>query len=86
MPNENIPTPPIYQNPFMAPNDFSEVHSNIYQTDTAATPGPGHKKQHFTQDALILPPVGQVCKPEAGSTILKGYYGKPYNHSNEWKN
>jgi hypothetical protein len=23
-----IPTPPIFQNPFMAPNNFSEIHLN----------------------------------------------------------
>ena len=23
-----IPTPPVYQNPYMAPNNFSEIHFN----------------------------------------------------------
>ena len=35
-----IPTPPIYQNPYMAPNNFSEIHLNAYQTDTTSADGP----------------------------------------------
>jgi hypothetical protein len=35
-----IPTPSIYQNPFMAPNNFSEIHFNSYQTDTTSANGP----------------------------------------------
>ncbi|MDP1879321.1 MAG: hypothetical protein Q8K60_00100 [Parachlamydiaceae bacterium] len=51
-----IPTPSIYQNPFMAPNDFSEVHANSYQTDTVSIRGPGKFSNRHTQDALIQPP------------------------------
>jgi hypothetical protein len=36
----DIPTPPIYQNPHMAPNNFSEIHFNAYQTDTTSADGP----------------------------------------------
>src|SRR5262249_49246822 len=35
-----IPTPLIFQNPFMAANNFSEIHLNAYQTDTTSTSGP----------------------------------------------
>jgi hypothetical protein len=35
-----INTPPIYQNPFMAPNDFSGIHLNAYMTDTGSGKGP----------------------------------------------
>jgi hypothetical protein len=35
-----IPTPPIYQNPYMAANNFSEIHLNAYQTDTTSANGP----------------------------------------------
>src|SRR5438128_998008 len=31
-----VPPPPIYQNPFMAPNNFSEIHLNSFQTDTTS--------------------------------------------------
>jgi hypothetical protein len=40
----------------MAPNDFNEVHCDVYQTDTTSTPGPGHKDRCFTRDFLINPP------------------------------
>lgn len=39
MPNP-IDTPPIYQNPFMAPNGFSGIHLNAYMTDTGDVKGP----------------------------------------------
>ena len=34
-----IPTPPIFQNPFMGANNFSEIHFNSYQTDTPLRKG-----------------------------------------------
>jgi hypothetical protein len=34
-----IPTPPIFQNPFMGANNFSEIHLNSFQTDTTSTKG-----------------------------------------------
>lgn len=55
-----IPTPPIYQNPFMAPNDFNEVHCDVYQTDTTSTPGPGCKERCFTKDVLFPPSIGSA--------------------------
>jgi hypothetical protein len=48
-----IPTPPIFQNPFMAPNNFSEIHLNSYQTDTFSVRGPGSTRSRFTQQALL---------------------------------
>lgn len=58
-----IPTPAIYQNPFMAPNNFSEVHCDSYQTDTTSIRGPGNSASKNTQDALIQSPV-------VGSSVL----------------
>jgi hypothetical protein len=50
-----IPTPPIYQNPFMDPNNFAEIHLNAQQTDTFSVPGPGSLLSQTVQQA-ILPP------------------------------
>jgi hypothetical protein len=54
----SIPTPPIYQNPFMAPNNFSEIHDDAYQTDTQSITGPGRSKHTATQGAILNPPTG----------------------------
>ncbi len=51
-----IATPPIFQNPFMAPNNFSEIHLDSYQTDTFSLPGPGSFRGQTVQQALIRPP------------------------------
>jgi hypothetical protein len=53
-----IPTPPIYQNPFMAPNNFSEIHLNSYQTDTASVSGPASAAGQSVQQGFIGPPTG----------------------------
>jgi hypothetical protein len=53
-----IPTPPIYQNPFMAPNNYSEIHLNSYQTDTASVSGPAQAAQQSVQQGFIGPPTG----------------------------
>jgi hypothetical protein len=53
-----IPTPPIYQNPFMAPNNFSEIHLNSYQTDTASVNGPASAAGQSVQQGFIGPPTG----------------------------
>jgi hypothetical protein len=37
----------------MAPNNFSEVHADVYQTDTSSIRGPGNAAPRKTQDALI---------------------------------
>ena len=52
-----IATPPIFQNPFMAPNNVSEIHLNSYQTDTSSIPGPGTFGRPIAQQAIIRPPV-----------------------------
>lgn len=54
----SVPTPRIFQNPFMAPNNFSEIHNNSFQTDTLSVAGPGRSKSCLTQSALINPPTG----------------------------
>src|SRR5271166_5890900 len=50
-----IPAPPVYQNPFMAPNNYSEVHLNSYQTDTFSVPGPASFAHRTVQQKLISP-------------------------------
>ena len=49
------PTPPIFQNPFMAPNNFSEVHFNSFQTDTASVSGPARASGQAVQQGLLRP-------------------------------
>lgn len=53
-----IATPPIFQNPFMTPNNFSEIHNNAYQTDTFSISGPGRAKHTSVQEKLVFPPAG----------------------------
>ncbi len=53
-----VPAAPIFQNPFMAPNNFSEIHNNAYQTDTVSVAGPGRSGSREVQTALIDPPSG----------------------------
>ena len=50
-----IPTPPIFQNPFMAPNNFSEIHFNSFQTDTASVSGPASASGQAVQQGLLRP-------------------------------
>lgn len=54
--NHSILTPVIYQNPFMAPNNFSEVHCNAFQTDTVSVRGPDKSAEKHTHDFLLDPP------------------------------
>jgi hypothetical protein len=51
-----IPTPPIFQNPSMAPNNFSEIHLNSYQTDTCSVNGPASAAGQSVQQGFIGPP------------------------------
>jgi hypothetical protein len=50
-----IPTPPIFQNPFMAANNFSEVHFNSFQTDTTSVSGPASASSQTVQQGLLRP-------------------------------
>jgi hypothetical protein len=56
-----IATPPVYQNPFMAPNNFSEIHLNSFQTDTFSVPGPGSAKKQSVQEKLLGPIPFQIA-------------------------
>lgn len=51
-----IKTPPIYQNPFMAKNDFSGIHLNAYMTDTGSVEGPALAPNPVPEQKLIMPP------------------------------
>ena len=53
-----IVSPALYQNPYMAPNDFSEIHFNAYQTDTCTVKGPATSPNPTIQQAFINPPDG----------------------------
>ena len=53
--NDAIPTPPIFQNPFMAPNNFSEIHFNSFQTDTTSVSGPASASSQAVQQGLLRP-------------------------------
>ena len=50
-----IPTPLIFQNPFMAANNFSEIHLNASQTDTTSTNGPASASRQAVQQGLLRP-------------------------------
>src|SRR5262249_35087734 len=50
-----IPTPAIFQNPFMAPNNFSEIHLNAYQTDTTSANGPASSLRQTVEQGLATP-------------------------------
>ena len=56
-----IATPPIYQNPFMAPNNFSEIHLNSFQTDTFSVPGPASSRGSTLQQHLLGPVPFQIA-------------------------
>lgn len=51
-----INTPPIYQNPFMAPNGVSGIHLNSYMTDTSDVLGPASVPNQSVQQKVIMPP------------------------------
>jgi hypothetical protein len=82
-----VPTPAIYQNPFMAPNDFSEIHLNSYQTDTTSTSGPGDAMSQTVQQGLLgpLPGIagtmafnssGQIITIKVGPSTTPGEYAQ----------
>lgn len=50
-----IISPDVYQNRFMAPNDFSEKNLNAYQTNTTTIPGPGTAHHQTVVDSFISP-------------------------------
>ncbi len=50
---DSIATPRIYQNPFMSPNNFSEIHNDAYQTDTFSLIGPAVFKKTRVQSSII---------------------------------
>ncbi len=52
---DTISTPPIFQNPFMAPNNFSEIHFNSFQTDTTSVSGPASASSQAVQQGLLRP-------------------------------
>jgi hypothetical protein len=53
--SDAIPTPPIFQNPFMGANNFSEIHLNSFQTDTTSTKGPASASSQAVQQGLLRP-------------------------------
>ncbi|MFA5960480.1 MAG: hypothetical protein WC785_08175 [Tatlockia sp.] len=70
---DNILSPSLYQNPFMAPNNFSESHANSYQTDTVSIPGPDASASRKTQDALLNSPTlgsGTIAFDNQGRIVM----------------
>src|SRR5262249_56097985 len=77
-----IPAPPVYQNPFMAPNNFSEIHLNSFQTDTFTIPGPGSSARQTVQQALIRPPAqiaGTIAFDSFGQIVTIRVGAQPTN-------
>ncbi len=67
-----IASPPVYQNPFMAPNNVSEIHLNAYQTDTFSTLGPASAPSQTVQERLIWPPsqiAGTIAVNSSGQIL-----------------
>jgi len=50
-----VPTPPIWQNPHLADNNFSGVHFNAYQTDTTSEVGPASFENQRVDSGVIGP-------------------------------
>jgi len=77
-----IPTPTVYQNLFMAPNNFSEIHLNSFQTDTFSIPGPGSSARQTVQQALIRPPAqiaGTIAFDSHGQMVTIRVGAQPTN-------
>lgn len=68
-----IAAPPIYQNPFMAPNNFSEIHLNSQQTDTFNVPGPASAPAQSIQQSNLGAPAFAI-----GGTIAFNSKGQIY--------
>lgn len=78
----SIDTPPIYQNPFMAPNGVSGIHLNSYMTDTSDVLGPASASNQSVQQKVIMPPgiaatmafnaKGQIVTIHISSSELQG--------------
>ena len=80
-----IPTPTIYPNPFMAPNNFSEIHLNSYQTDTFSVPGPGRSRSQRVQQSLFNPPTqiaGSLAFDTSGQILSIRVGAQPRNRAN----
>jgi hypothetical protein len=62
-----INTPPIYQNPYMQTNGFSNIHLNAYMTDTGSVKGPATNSKPTLQQTLLDPPgIGATMAFTAG--------------------
>ena len=82
-----IDTPPIYQNLFMAKNDFSGIHLNAYMTDTGSVSGPASGQNQLLDQKVITPPgiaatmaftaKGQLVTIHISSSSLPGGGGAP---------
>ncbi|HEV2841631.1 MAG TPA: hypothetical protein VGW39_09930 [Chthoniobacterales bacterium] len=73
-----IKTPPIYQNPFMAPNDFSGIHLNAYMTDTGSVEGPALAPNPLPKQKLITPPgIAATIAFNAKGQLVTIHIGSP---------
>ncbi|HWM26459.1 MAG TPA: hypothetical protein VNP98_16705 [Chthoniobacterales bacterium] len=73
-----INPPPIYQNPFMAPNGFSGIHLNAYMTDTGAVEGPASAPNQSVQQKVIpAPGIAATIAFNAKGQIVTIHIGSP---------
>lgn len=73
-----INTPPIYQNPFMAPNGVSGIHLNSYMTDTGSVKGPASAANQSVQQKLITPPgIAATMAFNAKGQLVTIHIGSP---------
>ncbi|MBV8358842.1 MAG: hypothetical protein JO189_13025 [Deltaproteobacteria bacterium] len=80
-----IPTPQIFQNPFMAPNNFSEIHFNSFQTDTTSVSGPASASSQIVQQGLLrpIPGIGASIAFNSSGQILTVRVGPSHTVARE---
>jgi hypothetical protein len=80
-----VPTPAIFQNPFMAPNNFSEIHLNSFQTDTTSASGPADALSQTVQQGLLgpLPGIGGTMAFNSSGQILTIKVGPSFTPGEE---
>jgi hypothetical protein len=80
-----IPTPQIFQNPFMAPNNFSEIHFNSFQTDTTSVSGPASASSQAVQQSALspIPAIGASIAFNSSGQILTVRVGPSHTVAHE---
>ncbi len=83
--DDAIPTPQIFQNPFMAPNNLSEIHFNSFQTDTTSVSGPASASSQAVQQGLLrpIPAIGASIAFNSSEQILTVRVGPSHTVARE---